>query len=94
MEVGGLGWLSSANINLTVSPYFTLMKSAANSASAADDATNFKKVQRVKIAPLNVMGSPYLETEPGNKCPDARLLAFFAERYNASEWMFNIIYDA
>ena len=62
-----------------VRPSFTFTKSAPNSASAADDAKCFKMVQRVKIAPLSVMGSPSLGTEPRKKCPDARLLAFFAE---------------
>ena len=62
-----------------VCPSFTFMKSAPNSASAADDATDFKMVQKVKITPLSVMGSPSLGTESRKKLPDARLLAFFAE---------------
>ena len=60
--------------------YLKFMKSAPKSASAADDSTNFKMVQRVKIVLLSVMGSPYFGTEPRNKWPDAQLLAFFAER--------------
>ena len=63
-----------------VSPSFTFMKSAPNSASATYDATNFKIVQKVKIAPLSVMCSQYLGTEPRKKWPDAQLLAFFTDR--------------
>ena len=57
-----------------VRPSFTFMNSSPNSAFAAYDATHFKIVQKVKIVPLSVMGYPYLETEPMNKLPDARLL--------------------
>ena len=74
MGVGGCGWPSSANVSQIVCPSFTFMKSAPNSASASDDATNFKMVQRIKIAPLSVMGYPYLGDEPRKKWPDARLL--------------------
>ena len=61
-------------------PYLKLMKIAPNSASAVEDATNFKIVQRVKFAPLSVIGYPYLGTESSKKWPDARLLTFFADR--------------
>ena len=61
-------------------PSLKFMKSVPNYASTADDATYFKMVQRVKNAPLNVMGSPYLGTELNMKWPDARLLAFLTER--------------
>ena len=56
------------------------MNSEPNSASTADDATNFKMVQRVNITPLSVMGSPSLGTELGKKWPDARLLELFTDR--------------
>ena len=62
MGVGGCGWPSSDNVRIMVHPSFTFMKSAPNSASAIDDATHFNIVQRVKIAPLSVMGSPSLGT--------------------------------
>ena len=94
MGVGSCGCLSSANVNLMVSPSFTFIKSATKSASAADDATHFKIVQRVKIAPLSVLGSSSLGNEPRKKFPDARLLGFFADRYNASECVFNTMPDA
>ena len=79
MEVVGSGCTSSANASLMVRPSFTFMKSALNSSSAADDAINFKIVQRVKIAPLSVIGSLYLGTETKKKWPDARLLDIFAD---------------
>ena len=94
MGVVGCGWPSFSNVILMVSPYFAFMNSAPNSASYGDNATHFKIVQRVKIAPLSVMGSPYLGTEPRKKWPDARLLALFADRYDASEWLFNTMSDA
>ena len=53
-----------------VHTYFTLMNIAPNSASAANDAINFKMVQRVKIVLLSVMGSPSLGTELREKWPD------------------------
>ena len=79
MGFGGCGWTSSANFSIMVRPSLTFMESAPNYASAADDATNFKMVQRVKIALLSVMGSPSFAAKPRNKWPFARLLAFFAE---------------
>ena len=94
MEVGGCRWLSSANVSLMVRPSFIFMNSAPNSASAADDATNLKMVYKVKITPLSVMGYPSLDSEPRKKWPDARLLALFADRYDASEWLFNTMSDA
>ena len=42
MVFGGCGWPSSANVGLMVRPSFTLMKSAPNSASDADDSTEGK----------------------------------------------------
>ena len=80
MGLCGCGWPSYDNVSLMVHPSFTFMNSAPNSASTADDATNFKIVQKVKIAPLSVMCSQYLGTEPRKKWPDAQHMAFFAER--------------
>ena len=54
----------------------------------------FKIVRKVKIAPLSVIGSPSLRTELSNKCPNAQLLAFFAGRWDAPEWIFNIMSGA
>ena len=80
MGVGVCRWPSSANGGLMVSHSFTLMNSATNSDSDADDATNFKMVQRVKIVPLSVMCSPSLGTGTRKKWPDARLLELLEER--------------
>ena len=80
MGVGGCGCPSSYNVSLMVHPSLTFMKSEPNSASAADDATHFKIVQRVWILPLSVMGSPSLRTEPRKKWPDLQLLVFFVDR--------------
>ena len=76
MGVGGCGWLSSANVSQMVCTSFTFMKSAPNSDSAADDATNFKMVHSVNILPFNVMGYPFLWTELRKKWPHALLLMF------------------
>ena len=73
---------------------FKLTKGVPNSASAADDATHFEIVQRVKIAPLSVMSYPYLGNELRKKCPDAQLLAFFTDRWDASGWVFYTMSDA
>ena len=77
-----------------VFPPLMFMNSAPNSVSSSDYATHFKIVQRVKIVPLSVMGSPSLGTERRKKCTDARLLALFVYMQDASEWMFNIMYYA
>ena len=74
-------WTSSADASLILLPSFTFMKSAPNSDSAADDATNFKMVQRVKNVLLSVMGSPSLGIEPRKKWPDAQLLELLEERW-------------
>ena len=74
MGVGGCGWPNYAKFSQMVRSSFVLMNSAPNSASESDDATNFRMVQRVKNAPLSVMGSPSLGVEPRKKLPDARLL--------------------
>ena len=80
MGVGGCRWPSSANVSKMVRTYLTLMKIAPNFGSTTDDVTNFKMVQRVKIAPLSVMGYPSLGTEPRKKWTDERLLEFLEER--------------
>ena len=77
-----------------VSPSFTFINSTPNSVYAADDATNFKIVKRVKISPVGVMGSPSLGNEPSKKWPDVLLLVFFVDGWYASECMFNTMSDA
>ena len=70
------------------------MKSAPNYASAADDDTKFKMVQRIKNYTVECDGLSILGNEPREKWHDAQLLVFLAERWYASEWMFNIMSDA
>ena len=70
------------------------MNSSPNSSSESDNTTNFRMVNRVKTAPLSVMGYPYLGMKPRKKFPNAQRLAILAERYDASKLMFNIMYDA
>ena len=79
MGISGWEWTISNNVDKMVHTSFTFMNIALKYVSAADDATNFKMVQRVKIAPLSVMSSPSLGTEPRNKWPDGQLLEFFAD---------------
>ena len=79
MVVGGCGWKIYAHVSKMVHPSFTFMNIASNSASAADDATKFKMVQRVNFSPLSVMCSTSLENNTRKKWPDARLLLFLAE---------------
>ena len=71
MGVDSYGCQSYANVSIIVRPSFTLTNSSPNSPSAADDATNVWIFQRVKLAPLSGMNSPYLGTEPRNNFPDA-----------------------
>ena len=73
MGVGGCGWPSSAYVSRMVRPYLTFANSAPKSASAAGDAKSFRMVQRVKISPFSVMGSPSLGTKPRKKWPEARI---------------------
>ena len=54
--VEGWGFPSSRNVSLTIFASFAFKNSATNYSSAADAATNFSIVQRVKIAPLRWMG--------------------------------------
>ena len=58
MGFGGFGCPSYAKVSQIVQPYFAFINSAPNSDSAADNAKNFRMVQRVKISPLIVMSLP------------------------------------
>ena len=70
------------------------MNNAPSSASAADAATNFKMVHRVKMAPSSQIASPSFGIHPRKKWSHAMILPFLTERYEASEWMLRIISDA
>ena len=65
MGVGSCGWTSYANVSIMVRPSFTFMKIAPNSASAADDATNFRIVQRV-ISHFHGAGALFFDSSIGN----------------------------
>ena len=72
---------------------FAFKNIVPNSDSAADAATNLRIVQSVRIGLFRRMGRLLSGSQPRKKWPAARLLAFFAERYDASECTFNIMSD-
>jgi len=53
---------------------------APSSASAADDATNFRKVHKVSIAPLIFIGDPSFGSHPKKKYPAALLRVFGSDK--------------
>ena len=73
---------------------WVLMKSAPNSASAADAATSFSIVHVMDMLPLSLIFSPLRGMLPRKKYPPALLLPRDAVRYYTSEWMFITISDA
>ena len=93
MGVGGYGWPISSSVSLMIFASFAFKKIVPNSASAADAATNLRIVQSVRIGPFRKMGRLLSGSQTRKKWPAARLLASFAERYNALECTFNIISD-
>eukprot|EP00957_Ditylum_brightwellii_P017426 1312376-Ditylum_brightwellii.AAC.1 len=66
-------------------PCWTLRKTPANSALAAEATTCLMMVQRVWIAPLRMMSLFSWGAEPRKKCPQDVLQAFGLDRYKASE---------
>ena len=93
MGVGGCGWPSSSSVSLMIFASFAFKNISPNSASAADAATNLMIVQSVMIGPFRRIGRLLSGSQLRKKCPAARLLAFFSERYDASECTFNIMSD-
>ena len=91
--VGGCGWLSSSSVSLMIFASFAFKNIAPNLDSAADAATNLRILQSVRIGPFRRMGHLSSGSQPRKKWPAARLLPFFAERYDASECTFNIMSD-
>ena len=73
---------------------WVLMKSAPNSASAADAATSFIMVHVMAMLPLSLIFSPLRGMLPRNKYPPVLLLPRYAVRYDASEWLLRTILDA
>ena len=85
MGVGGCGWPSSLSVSLNIFASFAFKNIAANSASAADAAKNLRILQSVRIGPFRRMDRLSSGCQLSKKWPAARLLAFFAERYDAPE---------
>jgi hypothetical protein len=75
-------------------PSLQFRKRAPSSASAAEAMTKQRIAHSVKNAPFNFMGPPLLGVQPMKKCPHAWLQALDSDRYDASEWMFNIMSEA
>ena len=73
---------------------WVLMKSAPNSASAADAATSFSMVHVMAMLPLSLIFYPLRGMLPRKKYSSALLLPQDAVRYDASEWMLSTISDA
>ena len=74
-------------------PSWAFMNNAASSASAADATTSLRMPHMMNIAPFNLMGLPFTGTLPIKKSPAVLLFARDLERYEASEWMFNIMLE-
>ena len=70
------------------------MKSAPNSASAAEAATSFSIVHVMATLPLSLIFSPLRGTLPRKKYPPSLLLPRYAVSYESSEWMLSTISDA
>ena len=73
---------------------WVLMKSAPNSASAADAATSFSMIHVMAMLPLSLIFSPLRGMLPRKKYPPALLLRRDEVRYDASEWILSTISDA
>ena len=81
-------------MSLIILASFAFRKRAPSSASAADDATNFRTVHKMAMAPLSLMGSQSRGMLPRKKYPDALLFESFALKYDASECTFRIMSEA
>jgi hypothetical protein len=92
--VCGWGWPNSLRVSQKITSSLQLRNRAPSSASAADDTTKQSMLHSVKNDPFNLMGSPSFGSHPKKKWPHARLWAFFSDRYDASECMFNTMLDA
>jgi hypothetical protein len=76
--VGGWIWPNSVRVILITLASLAFRNKAPNSASAAEDATNFRTEQSEWMGPLSLMGVLFLGRDPKKKCPPARLQAFGA----------------
>ena len=92
--VGGCLCPISSRISRCILASLHARKRAPNSASAADATTNFNIRQYTCIVPFSVIGVLSVGVLPRKKYPATWLRAFAAERYDASECIFNIMFDA
>ena len=83
--VAGCGWPNSCNVSRSIFACCALRNSAPNSASAADATTSFRMEHVMCIFPFRRIGCLFLGRLPRKKYPPARLLAFPADKYDASE---------
>jgi hypothetical protein len=81
-------------VALKIIPSWQFINKAPSSASAADATTHLKIEHNVWKAPFSLISFPSLGMDPMKKCPHAQLCAFGLLKYDASECMFNTIFDA
>jgi hypothetical protein len=91
--VGGFGCPISSKVVRKIVASFAFRSNDQISASAADDIMCFRIVLMIRLAPLV---SLFLMSMllPRLKKPPALLLASRSERYEASLFIFNIMFDA
>ena len=92
--VGGCIWPNSVRAILITLASLAFRNKAPNSASAAEDATNFRTVQSEWMGPLSLMGVLYFGRDPKKKCLPAHFRAFGEVKYEASECTFNTMSEA
>ena len=90
----GWGWPSSWSMRRIIRASWVLMKSAPNSASAANVATSFSMVHVMAILPSSLIFSPLRGILTRKQYPPDLILPRDAVRYDAYEWMLStILYD-
>ena len=73
---------------------WVLMKSAPNSASAADSETSFSMAHVMAMLPLSLIFFPLRGMLPRKKYPPSLLLSRDEVRYDSYYWMLGTILDA
>jgi len=86
--------LISIDLDLCRFTVLFAMPTAVELSQAADGTTNRKIAHNLKNAPFNLMGFVGSGFHPMKKCPHALLWALASDKYDASEWIFNIMSDA
>jgi len=92
--VGGWGCPISLSVSRKKFACLQLRNNAPSSASAADATTNRIIAHNEKNSPFNLMGFVGSAFHPMKKCPHALLWALASDKYDVSEWIFNIMSDA